>query len=182
MRIIKSMPEEQLDIYNEHNEPTGEVVGRKEARERGLWHRTAHIYFYRATEGGIELLVHLRSKEKDSNPNTWDTRFGGHIKAGRTILEGAIDEVREEIGITLGEEDLLEAYWSVSQENKHHVQNYVHQFSGGIGDLHFSDGEVQEARWMNIADIATALAEHPEQWAQGLKSMDRIAAFLRKRI
>ncbi len=172
------MPEELINIVDEHNEPTGEVAERKEAHERGLWHRTAHVYFYRVAGGKIELLAHLRSSHKDSNPNKWDTRFGGHVKAGRSIMEGAIDETREEVGIAVGESDLLEGDWEASHTRKHHIKNYFYNFAGEIKDLHFSDGEVQEAKWMRLDDIAAALLKHPENWTQAPKSFAEVAAFL----
>ena len=35
---------EFLDIVNEKGEPTGQVVARDTAHEKGIWHRTSHVW------------------------------------------------------------------------------------------------------------------------------------------
>ena len=76
------MEKEYLDLVDENNNLTGEKELRSVVHSTGLWHRTVHIYFFRKINNIFEFLVHLRSKDKDLRPNCWDTRFGGHIKAG----------------------------------------------------------------------------------------------------
>jgi len=180
MLFCVGMHEELVDIADENNELTGEVVSRREAHARGLWHRTAHIYFYRATEHGVELLVHLRSKEKDSSPNKWDTRFGGHLASRQGLLEACVREVREEAGIDISPDDLVDGGWFGKNEpTKHFSYKYFYNFTGDKGDLHFSDGEVQAVKWMTLTDIATALAEHADDWTQKSDSFKKIIAFFK---
>lgn len=95
------MSNEYLDIVDENNNPTGKKRLRSEVHTLGLWHRTVHIYFFRERNGGIEFLVHLRAKNKDLNPNKWDTRFGGHIRAGEKLEDTVIKEVHEELGLQI---------------------------------------------------------------------------------
>lgn len=80
--------EEYLDVFDENNQPTGEILSRRQVHEEGLWRRTVHIYLFRKGATGLEFLLHLRSKLKESSPGLWDTRFGGHIKAGATVEGG----------------------------------------------------------------------------------------------
>lgn len=54
-----------------------------------------------------ELLLQKRSATKKSHPNFWDISGVGHIRAGETVIEGAIRELKEELGVEVKEEGLL---------------------------------------------------------------------------
>lgn len=43
-----------------------------------------------------ELLLQKRSATKKTHPNCWDISGAGHIKAGKTISDGAIRELKED--------------------------------------------------------------------------------------
>ena len=53
-----------------------------------------------------ELLLQKRSATKKSHPNCWDISGAGHIRAGESVIEGAIRELKEELGIEANENDL----------------------------------------------------------------------------
>ena len=90
------MQEELLEIMDENNQPLGFSKLRSQVHKDGDWHRVVHIY---VTNNVGEFLVHLRSPNKDLNPGKWDTRFGGHVKAGSDYDDSAITELFEEIGL-----------------------------------------------------------------------------------
>ena len=79
------------------------ILERSEAHEKGLWHRSAHIWVYNDKS---EILLQLRSANKIIFPNRWDVSSAGHIGAGEIPLDSAIRELKEEIGITDIAEDL----------------------------------------------------------------------------
>lgn len=176
------MSEEQIDIVNEQNEPTGEVVGRKEAHERKLWHRCANVYFYRVNAVQVEVLVHRRAANKASDPNKWDITFGGHLKAGQGVLEAAISEIQEEVGISMLEEDIKEGEWKIVGSRGHFDKEYFYNFTGNIGDIRLQTEEIQEVKWITLADIESALVEHPEEWVQTSESFKQTAAWLREQV
>ncbi len=176
------MNQELIDIVDENNNPTGEIVERKEAHDKGLWHRTVHVYFYRLENNAYELLVHLRSKDKDSSPNMWDTRFGGHLEAGQDILEAGIKEVAEETGQKITSEDLEDGNWQgTSESSKHFSYNLFYHFKGDERDIRFDDGEVQEVKWMSLDAISQELIDSPKCWTQKAESFKKVQAFLKRK-
>ena len=56
---------EILDIVDEKGLPTGKTVDRQTAHEKGIRHRTAHVWILRRTSSGTEVLLQKRSRDKD---------------------------------------------------------------------------------------------------------------------
>ena len=98
--------QELFDITDEKGIPTGKIVSREEAHEKGILHRTAHIWIIRKKEASYEVLLQKRSANKDSFPLMYDTSSAGHIQAGDEPLESALRELFEELGIRAKKEEL----------------------------------------------------------------------------
>lgn len=97
---------ERFDICDENGMPTGETIERSEAHERGIRHRTVHIWVVREVDGRYEVLLQKRAQNKDSFPGRFDTSSAGHIQAGDEPLESALRELSEELGIIATAQDL----------------------------------------------------------------------------
>lgn len=95
---------EYLEILDENGNKTGKIKLRSEVHKDGDWHKTVHIWLFNKDN---EVLLQRRCPEKDSFPNMLDLSAGGHIIAGDTSISGAIREVKEELGITIKEKDLI---------------------------------------------------------------------------
>jgi len=94
---------EYLDIYDENGNKLGIKKPRKEAHDKGLWHKAVHIWI--ANSNG-ELLIQKRSSLKDNYPDMWDISTGGHISAGDDDVITAQREIKEELGLKIKPEDL----------------------------------------------------------------------------
>lgn len=160
--------DEYLDTVNEDNIPIGNKCLRSAAHSEGLWHRVVRIYFFKISDE-IEFLVHLRSKTKDLSPNKWDTRFGGHLKAGESIEETVRGELHDEVGLTLEPSNLIrgEIYKNNKYPNREFVNVFYYKFDGKVSLLKFNDGEVQEVKWMKSSQILKSMMEKPEIWSGG---------------
>ncbi len=158
---------ELFDIVDDQNRPTGEIVPRVEAHQRGLRHRVAHVYVFRDRDGGREILVHQRSAFKDHSPNTWDPRFGGHIASGKDPLETAVRELEEEAGLSITTEDLMTGPVVRWDEPTNNEFQYLFAYRGDgldVGVLTFNDGEVQAVKWMDVDEVVRAVNTEADQW------------------
>ena len=61
----------------------------------------AAVMLYRVVDGEVEYLFQHRSKFLKGNPDKWDVSAGGHINLGEPVLDSAVREAYEEIGVKL---------------------------------------------------------------------------------
>lgn len=120
------MEEEYLDILDELGKPTGKICLKSEAHKKGYFHPTVHIWFY--TENG-QVLFQKRGINKETFPNYWDVSVAGHIIAGETVVEAALREVEEEIGLTI----------KTSQLHKIDIWKSINIHPNGIKDCEFQN-------------------------------------------
>ncbi len=97
---------EYLDVVDTSGRPTGEIVERSIAHREGIPHRTAHLWLLRRRNGCVQILLQKRALTK-SFPGCYDISSAGHIPAGQDCLSSAVRELKEELGLTASETDLV---------------------------------------------------------------------------
>ncbi|WP_394220025.1 NUDIX domain-containing protein [Halobacillus trueperi] len=97
---------EMLTIFDEKEKPIG-VKERDKVHEDGNWHETFHCWMFRAEGGNIHLLLQQRADHKKDFPSLFDITAAGHIEAGEDVLLAGVREIEEEVGLTVGAEDLI---------------------------------------------------------------------------
>tara|TARA_R110002074_G_scaffold304331_2_gene475571 strand:+ start:315 stop:869 length:555 start_codon:yes stop_codon:yes gene_type:complete len=96
--------DELIDILDSEGKFTGTSCLKSIAHKEGLYHATTHVWFYTDDE---KILLQKRAAVKKVFPNLWDVSVAGHIGAGEKITTAAIREVKEEIGLTISENQLI---------------------------------------------------------------------------
>lgn len=166
---------EYLDVLDENGNKTGEAKPKKEVHDKGLWHRTVHIWFLNSKG---DLLLQLRGV-KDAYPNHWDISAAGHIITGDDSISSAIKETKEEIGIQL-EAKQLQLVGVVKTQavlnnntyfNNEYNDVYLVKSDLEISDFKFTDGEVKDVRWIPWQELKNwvesggqDLVPHPEEY------------------
>ena len=97
---------EYLDVVDENGKPTGETVERSVAHREGFPHRTSHLWLVRKRDGRIQVLLQKRAMTK-SFPGCYDISSAGHIPAGQDYYPSAIRELKEELGLSAKESELI---------------------------------------------------------------------------
>jgi 8-oxo-dGTP pyrophosphatase MutT (NUDIX family) len=113
---------------------------------------------YRRTAAGLEVaLVRVPPRGRWQIPK-------GIVEEGEEPVAAALREVREEAGLTTVVEGELETieYWYVATRGRGRVRyhKFVHFYLLAFvaGDVRDHDREVDEARWMGIAEAVERLA------------------------
>ena len=169
--VLDGKPLELLDLLDENGEPSGQVRERTLVHLNGDWHRTSHVWVVRRRgDGGHDLLLQKRSREKDSFGGCYDISSAGHIPAGQDYLESALRELKEELGITAEPEDLrLVGVHDGRYEGefhgrifKNHEKSHVFAYEKPveIEKLKLQKEEVESVKWMRIEDVLAAVKAH----------------------
>jgi isopentenyldiphosphate isomerase len=153
---------EYLDVVDTNGLSTGIVKLRSEVHRDGDCHKTAHVWLMNTSR---ELLLQLRSNNKESFPGYWDISCAGHRCAGETAVQAAMHEAHEELGILLDPEN-LEYLFSVKNSA---VLNDSTFFDNEIADVFLthsdvpadafivSGSEVAQVCWFSVAEIKSCI-------------------------
>ncbi len=124
------------------------VVPRRVMRAERLMHRAV---FVAVQHPDGRLLAHRRSEAKDIWPGWWDVAVGGVVAVGEAWDEAAVRELAEEVGVTGVAPEPLGGGTYVDDEVAILGRCYrvVHP-----GPFTFADGEVVEAEWVHLHQLA----------------------------
>jgi isopentenyl-diphosphate delta-isomerase type 1 len=153
---------EYIDIFDENNNPTGEIKGKVQAHEYGEFHRTAHVWIINDKN---ELLLQKRSATKKTHPNCWDISGAGHIRAGESVIDGAIRELKEELGVKVQEKDLQYIATIKSTKNPKNMEfQYVYllKCNKQIEEYIFEDEEVSEVKYVYYKELEKMVEDKVE--------------------
>ena len=161
------MADELIDIFDQNNNLLNESKLRSVVHKIGLWHRTVHICIYNSKG---EILIQLRSNQKESFPGLWDVSVAGHIGAGEEAVISALREIEEEIGLQVKEEDL--EFFKIRKVkgtfgtmiNREFYYIYLMKFDGDINSLKLQKNEVDAVRFLSLDKIEEDLKNNPNEY------------------
>lgn len=154
--------DELIDILDYKGNFTGKIALKSEAHKNGWFHQTTHIWFYTDKK---EVLLQRRAKNKDTFPLLWDISVAGHIGAGERIIDSALREIKEEIGITVLKTDLfkIECFKSIQKHSDdlkdcefHHT--FICKLTTDFNLLKKQDSEVEDLQLKLISDFKMELS------------------------
>ena len=179
---------EIFDITDDNGIPTGKTISRNEAHEKGIPHRTAHIWIARKKGDSYQVLLQKRSEEKESFPGMYDTSSAGHIQAGDDPLESAQRELHEELGIKANEGDLSFAgKFHIKYEMEFHGKMfrdnevafvYVYEKPVDIDNLVLQKEEVDEVRWFDIEEVHEGCLHRDGTFCVPIEGLETLMKYL----
>ena len=155
--------DELFDVLNDSGERTETTKRRGDIHRDGDWHASVHIWIARRRISGMEFLLQKRADDKDSFPDCYDISSAGHVPAGSSVLDSAIRELSEELGIKASPDDLVPI--GTHEGNSHSIfygkPFHNHEFSTlylytkpvQIKDLVLQKSEIQSVKWFNLNQL-----------------------------
>ena len=145
---------ERWDLYTENREPTGLTHLRGTPVPDGYFHLVCHVWI-RNAKG--EYLISRRAANRPTFPLYWEC-VGGSVLQGESALEGALREVREEVGLTLSACNGKLLFSRVRKRAGQRTFNDIldvwrFSFDGPVSLESASTDEVAQIRWMSIDEI-----------------------------
>lgn len=140
---------EKWDLYTKDREKTGKEHIRGEKIPEGFYHLVVHIWI-RNCKG--EYLISQRSADRPTFPLMWEC-VGGSVLMGESSIDGALREVKEEVGLDL-EPETGKILFTKTRDAFHDILDaWLFEYDG---DLHLDDAttdEVADCRWMTVSEI-----------------------------
>ena len=149
---------ETWDLYTEDRLLTGKIHTRGDALPDDLYHLVIHAWI-RNRNG--EYLISQRSASRPTFPLMWEC-VGGSILAGESSLEGALREIREEVGLSLPPDSGIcvdSVCRKIIDGKKFNdiLDIWLFRYDGDITLENATTDEVAQAKWMTPAQIRQLL-------------------------
>jgi isopentenyldiphosphate isomerase len=138
---------EYFDIVDENGEVTGAAQRSECHGNPKLVHRAAHVLVFNSRG---ELLLQLRSMDKDIQPGRWDTSVGGHLGVGEDYMDAAYREMAEELGIVDAELEYLYDYPLRNEIESENIRSYKTVYDG---EIRYQESEIDEVRHWSVEEI-----------------------------
>ena len=137
------------DLYDENGKLTGKDHIRGEKVPDGYFHLVVHVWI-RNSKG--EYLIAQRAADRPTFPLMWEC-VGGSVTKGENGLQGAVREVKEEVGIDLSPADGKLVFSKVRKHFNDIVEVWLFDYDGDIDLKNATTAEVAQTAWLNRSEI-----------------------------
>lgn len=135
---------EKWDLYNAKREKTGLTMQRGENIPKGLYHLVVSAWI--VNQQG-QYLLSQRHPDKQY-PLYWECT-GGAVLSSENSLQGAVREVKEELGITLAPEQGKLIYQFRREDMQDFYDVWLFHADIDIQEMVLQKTEVVDAQWVN---------------------------------
>ena len=119
----------------------------------------SHVWMWRHSGDGIEVLLQKRSLSKKTWPGYHDISAAGHIDVGETPIESAVREAGEELGILIDTEELFYIFSLRTPLVANEIDHvYLYEMSEDFDPV-FNDGEVESTEWLTLDTLRSRLQD-----------------------
>ena len=113
-------------------------------------------------KGDSYLMLYRNKKENDINKGKY-IGIGGHIEKGETKEQALIREVKEEIGLDIPMNKLIEykeAEVVLRETNSHTTHYYYYKTNKSEDEFIIQEEELSEVKWFSIDDVIEMIKNH----------------------
>ncbi len=179
------MATEYFDVLDENGYKTGRTKPRDAVHRDGDWHAAVNIFVLNPQN---EVLLQRRAPNKDSYPNMWDLSCGGHVTAGEDYQAAAIRELKEELGLVVDPEDLIELgkFKTSSRPRPDFINNsiekvYLLRTTRKLEDFTIQEDELSAIKYVPWRELRTMIENpqlsnilrHRQQYAALFKTLEQ---------
>ena len=140
----------------------------------GDWHRAVHVWIITPKR---EIVLQQRSRQKENNPGLWDVSCAGHVSAGESVVDAAIRETEEDLGLTIEAAELKPMATTRESSVLNHgayIDNEIHEVfvvrrAIDLASLRLQPGEVDDVRLVTGEELRKvirdpSMVDHGEEY------------------
>lgn len=152
--VVFSENQEVIDLYDSKKRITGKTAPRNADVTKSLPYRSGvHVCIFNSK---MQLLIQQRSAGKKSAPLMWDFSASGQVDAGESSQQGAVREVREELGINLS---IIEAPAVTKVFFNSYNDYYIIRKDFDLSTLKLQESEVAAVQWASRDQVLALYLE-----------------------
>lgn len=153
---------ELLEYYNSENKEKLGIKERDLVHNENLWHREVAVFIINEKN---EFLIQKRAATKKQKPNMYGI-CAGHIDPNEEVINAAVREVHEELGVKLDKKDLefLGIYVNDEEGNKHFKYMYITKITTKIEDMVIQEEELSEVKYITIQELEDVIKTQDENY------------------
>ena len=140
---------ELWNLYDKQRNITDIIWERDKEIPKGYYHLVVRVWIKNKNN---EYLVSKRDEYRKSFPLFYECP-GGSVLRGENSIEGAIREVKEEIGIDLKEINGKKINTLISEEYHVIEDTWLFNYDGDIDTSQATEKEICDVRWMTVKEI-----------------------------
>ncbi len=142
------------DLYDEDRKLSGKTMIRGDEVPDNLYHLVVHTWI---KDANGDFLIGQRAEDRPSCPLMWECS-GGSVLQGETSIQGAVREVKEELGIDLKEEDGKLVYTKIRKVVNGSKFNdimdvWLFEYNGEVNLSKATTAEVRDYKWMKKEEV-----------------------------
>lgn len=153
--------DELLTQVDQNNQVIGSI-------SRKIAHNNPNVYYriiFILIKNENKILIQKRSPTKDLFPNCWDLSVGGHVDYGKTNIETAKRELKEEVNIDADEKDFISKGQILIKLPKSNEFCEVFEYNLKPDQKILTENkEITDTAWMTIQEIKKSIAGNSLPW------------------
>lgn len=161
------MAAEQLILVDAQDRELG-IKEKLQAHVEGMLHRACSVFVF---DGAQRLLLQKRARTKYHSGGLWSNTACGHPRPGETAIAAAHRRLDEEMGFDCELRAAFEFLYRAELDGELVEHEYDHVFVGTHeGDPTPDPAEVEDWRWVEMAELRRCLREEPQYYSYWLKA------------
>ncbi len=135
---------EERDLYNSNLEKTNKTYFKGDIIPEGYYPMVVMIAIENSNG---EFLMQKRSKNKGGD---WGVT-GGHPKSGESPIDGIVTEVKEELGIDINKDEVIE--FNSGCDGKDCYRMYYIKKDINLNDINIQEEELSEVKYFSMEEL-----------------------------
>lgn len=151
------LDEDHYEVLDEQGHSTGQLLSKGAVHEQELWHSTVNVWILNSKG---EVLLQLRGKKVELNPNTWDMAIGTHVRPQEDPTDAALRCLQTELGVTVTK-DQIKHLFNIQSANLT-ANGKIHRTLGhvflikrdlDINDFDYDSGKIAMLVWRPLLAV-----------------------------
>ena len=160
------MKEELVILVDENDNQIG-LMPKMEAHEKAVLHRAFSVFVFNNKN---ELMLQQRALHKYHSPGLWTNTCCSHQREGESNVDAGMRRLQEEMGFSVLLEETISFIYKAPFDNgltEHELDHILigHSEQSPV----INEDEVAAWKWMDLEDVKTDIANHPELYTEWFK-------------